>query len=75
MNWMDITLKEIAYIRFVKEIDIYNNKIYLWFVQLPEKVDQIAADVSWPNAFSGNETKSISVSTYQLTSLLAKWYC
>lgn len=61
--------------RFFKEIDIYNTKIYLWFVQPPEKVDQIAADLGWPNAFLGNETSSILISAYQLTSLLANWYC
>lgn len=49
--------------RFVKEIDFHNNKIYLWFMQAPEKVDQITGDRGWPNAFLGNET----VSRYQRT--------
>lgn len=39
-----MTLQEIAQMRFVKEIDFHNNKIYLWFMQAPEKVDQIAGD-------------------------------
>lgn len=57
--------------RFVKETDIYNNKIYSWFLQPPEEVDQIAVDLGWPNAFLGNETNSFSVSAHQLTNLLA----
>jgi len=60
MNWKDITLQEIAYIRFVKKTDIYNNKIYVWFVQPPEKVYQVAIDLSWPNTFLGNESDSVS---------------
>lgn len=62
-------MQEIAYIRFVK-IDIYNNIIHVWLVQPQEKVYQVAVDFSWPNAVLGNE--SVSVSTYQLISLLAK---
>lgn len=51
--------------RFVEEIDIYNNKIYLWFMQPPEKRDEIAADLGWPNAFLGNETSGVCVSAYK----------
>lgn len=50
--------------RFVEEIDIYNNKTYLWFMQPPEKKDETAADLGWPNAFLGNEMNSIFVSAY-----------
>jgi len=60
-----MTLQEIAQTRFVKKIDIYNNKIYLWFMQQPEKVDQVAVDLGWPNAFLGNKINS---SRYQHTS-------
>jgi len=65
MYWKDMTLQEIAQTRFVKKIDIYNNKIYLWFMQQPEKVDQVAVDLGWSNAFLGNKINS---SRYQHTS-------
>lgn len=53
--------------RFVEQTDIYNNKIYLWFMQPTEKKkkkDEIEADLGWPNASLGNETNCIFVSAY-----------
>lgn len=51
--------------RFVEEIDIHNNKIYLWFMQPTEKKkDEITDVLSWPNASLGNKTNGIFVSAY-----------
>lgn len=50
--------------RFVEQIDIYNNKIYLWFMQPTGKKNEIEADLGWPNASLGNETNCIFGSVY-----------